>query len=165
MLVCVEWFFFFFYTFGSSRRLRRSYKKEMIVEIDDDFLSLPSRKRGQRKSRLVVLRLWWLSVLRVSAKCETWNGFFSFWTCVPPSPSLSVGFRRWRRKEKETRWIAVINQTKRKRLGLGDWKWIEVTLSTDHARGPQLDDIIFSLIHSNKGQRGGIRQTTTLKCR
>ena len=26
----------------------------MIVEIDDDFLSLPSRKRGQRKSRLVV---------------------------------------------------------------------------------------------------------------
>jgi hypothetical protein len=25
-------------------------------------------------------------------------------------------------KKKETRWIAVINQTKRRRRGLGDWK-------------------------------------------
>ena len=41
----------FFSTFGSSRRLRRSYKKKMVVEIDDDFLSrLEKEARENRGS-------------------------------------------------------------------------------------------------------------------
>ena len=159
--------FFFFLLLGHRGDWDGHIKRKWSLKSMMIF-SLSRQEKEARENRGSSCRPSFVVVVRPSGigkmRDVKWF-FFSFWTCVPPSPSLSVGFRRWRRKEKETRWIAVINQTKRKRLGLGDWKWIEVTLSTDHARGPQLDDIIFSLIHSNKGQRGGIRQTTTLKCR